>query len=211
MNAKLRLACLISGGGRTLLNIADRIDDGSLKASIELVIASRRNILGVEKSRARGFNTLIVLRKDFASDKAMHDAITKQIVERNIDLVCMCGYLRPMRIDEPLRWKVINIHPALLPEFGGKGMHGEHVHQAVLAAKKAMSGCTVHFVDDIYDHGPIILQRTCPVLPNDTADSLAVRVFEQECIAYPEAIRMFGEGQLRVVDGRVVIDPRHLP
>jgi phosphoribosylglycinamide formyltransferase-1 len=207
MNATLRLACLISGGGRTLMNIADRIDDGSLNASIELVISSRSDVPGVERSRARGFNTLVIRRKDFPTDDAMHDAISRQLLERSIDLVCLCGYLRTFRVDDPFRWRVMNIHPALLPEFGGKGMHGESVHKAVLAAGKTISGCTVHFVDEHYDNGPIILQRTCPVRPGDDANSLAARVFEQECIAYPEAIQLFGEGRLRVVDGRLIIDP----
>ena len=207
MNQRLRLACLISGGGRTLMNIADRIDDGSLNMSIELVIASRGECAGVRRSRARGLNTLVVTRKDFTSETAMHDAISKQINERAVDLICLCGYLRHFRVDENFRGRVMNIHPALLPEFGGQGMHGDAVHRAVLAANKAISGCTVHFVDDVYDHGPIILQRTCPVLPGDDEQSLAARVFEQECIAYPEAIRMFSEGRLRVLDGHVTIDP----
>jgi formyltetrahydrofolate-dependent phosphoribosylglycinamide formyltransferase len=187
--APLRLACLISGGGRTMLNLADRIDDGSLHASIDLVIASRGNIAGVEKARERGFDTHIVLRRDFDSDHAMHDRISALLREKRIDLVCLCGYLRWFRVDPDFRGRVINIHPALLPDFGGSGMHGERVHEAVLAAKQTTSGCTVHLVDEQYDHGRIILQRTCPVLPGDTADSLAARVFEQECLAYPEAIR----------------------
>jgi formyltetrahydrofolate-dependent phosphoribosylglycinamide formyltransferase len=207
VSQRLRLACLISGSGRTLLNIADRIDDGSLNASIELVIASRSDCAGVQRSRARGLNTLVVARKDFTSETAMHDAISKQINERAIDLICLCGYLRHIRVDENFRGRVINIHPALLPDFGGRGMHGDAVHRAVLAAKKSISGCSIHFVDDVYDHGPIILQRTCPVLPSDDERTLAARVFEQECIAYPEAIRLFSEGRLRVLDGRVIIDP----
>lgn len=189
-----RLACLISGGGRTVLNIADRIDDGSLKASIELVIASRENIAGVERCRARGLPVAVVARSDFPSDDAMHDRINELLLENRIELVCLCGYLRWFRVDAEFKGKVINIHPALLPEFGGPGMHGEHVHSAVLAAKRPVSGCTVHFVDEQYDHGEIILKRSCPVLPNDTVDTLAARVFEQECLAYPEAIRMLASG-----------------
>jgi phosphoribosylglycinamide formyltransferase-1 len=186
---RLRLACLISGGGRTMLNLADRIDDGSLPASIELVIASRRDIAGYEKSKARGLETQVVARRDVAGDEAMHERISQLLREKRIDLVCLCGYLRWFRVDPDFRGRVINIHPALLPDFGGPGMHGHRVHEAVLAAKNAVSGCTVHYVDEQYDHGRIILQRRCPVLPGDTPDSLAARVFQQECIAYPEAIR----------------------
>lgn len=186
----LRLACLISGGGRTVLNLADRIDDGSLHASIELVIASRANIAGVERCRARGLHVEVVARKDFSTEDAMHDRISELLRARHIDLVCLSGYLRWFRVDADFRGRVINIHPALLPDFGGSGMHGDHVHAAVLAARKAVSGCTVHSVDEQYDHGKIILQRSCPVLADDTIGTLAARVFEQECIAYPEAIRM---------------------
>ncbi len=190
-----RLACLISGGGRTVLNLADRIDDGSLDATIELVIASRPNLAGVERCRARGLNVEVVARKDFASDDAMHDRISDLLRAQHVDLVCLCGYLRWFRVDADFKGRVINIHPALLPDFGGPGMHGEHVHAAVLAAKRPVSGCTVHYVDEHYDHGRVILQRSCPVLPDDTVESLAARVFEQECLAYPEAIRVLASGQ----------------
>jgi phosphoribosylglycinamide formyltransferase 1 len=187
------------------MNLADRIDDGSLHASIELVIASRADIAGVERASARGFRTLVMARRDFPTELAMHDAITAAIVEREIDLVCLCGYLRKVRMDPPLQGKVMNIHPALLPEFGGKGMFGDRVHRAVLAAGKPVSGCTVHFVDEHYDHGPTILQRTCSVLPGDNEHALAARVFEQECIAYPQAIQLFAEGRLKVNRGRVQV------
>jgi formyltetrahydrofolate-dependent phosphoribosylglycinamide formyltransferase len=205
VSAPIRLAALISGGGRTLMNIADRIDDGTLKASIDLVISSRADAGGVAKARARGFNTLIVARPDFPTDDSMHDAILRQLVERRIDLVCLCGYLRPVRIDESFRWRIMNIHPALLPEFGGKGWHGDRVHEAVLKAGRTTSGCTVHFVDEHYDAGPIILQRTVPVLPGDDAHALAARVFEQECLAYPEAISLFQQDRLTVENGQVRI------
>ena len=186
----LRLACLISGGGRTMLNLADRIADGSLRASIELVIGSRATAAGVDRAKARGFDTRVLLRRDFASDDALHDCISRTLREKSIDLVCLCGYLRWLRIDPDFRDRVMNIHPALLPDFGGPGMHGDRVHAAVLAAGRTISGCTVHYVDEHYDHGATILQRTCPVLPGDDITSLSARVFEQECIAYPEAIRM---------------------
>lgn len=205
MTKKLRLACLISGGGRTMLNIADHINAGKLNASIELVISSRGDVAGVDHARARGFNTLVVRRKDFPSEDAMHDAISTQLRERHIDLVCLCGYLRLFRVDDQFRWRVMNIHPALLPLWGGQGMHGEAVHRAVLASGAKESGCTVHFVDERYDMGPVIVQRKTPVLPNDTVETLAARVFEQECIAYPEAIKLFGEGRLLVENGRVTV------
>ena len=193
----MRLACLISGGGRTVMNLADRIDDGSLNASIELVIASRAKIAGVERCRSRGLRVEVVARKDFSIEAAMHDRISELLRDHRIDLVCLCGYLRWFRVDAEFKGKVINIHPALLPDFGGPGMHGDHVHAAVLAAKKTVSGCTVHYVDEQYDHGRVILQRSCEVLADDTIETLAARVFEQECIAYPEAIRVLAHSEQR--------------
>jgi phosphoribosylglycinamide formyltransferase-1 len=205
MTEPLRIAALLSGGGRTLLNIADHIDDGRLNAEVAIVIASREKIAGVERARARGFDVRIARVRDFPTEEDMHDAITRWMVEKEVQLVCLCGYLRWVRIDEPFVGRVMNIHPALLPDFGGKGMYGEHVHRAVLAAGRTTSGCTVHFVDEHYDHGPTIVQRTCPVMADDTPHTLAARVFEQECLAYPEAIRLFAEGRVRLVKGRAEI------
>ena len=205
MNRPLRLGALISGGGRTLMNIADRIDDGTLNAEIAIVVSSRAGAAGVQLARERGLAVHVVLRRDFDTDEALHDAITAWLVQAQVDLVCLAGYLRWFRLDEPLKGKVINIHPALLPEFGGKGMYGERVHRAVLAAGRTESGCSVHFVDERYDHGPVIIQRRCPVLPDDDEQTLAARVFEQECIAYPEAIRLIAEGRVRLVGDRAEI------
>jgi formyltetrahydrofolate-dependent phosphoribosylglycinamide formyltransferase len=197
MSHPIRLGCLISGTGRTMLNLAEQIDEGRLAAEIAVVISSRVSAPGLEIARRRGLEVRTALRRDYASDDALHDAITAMLLERSVELVCLCGYLRWFRIDEPFRGRAINIHPALLPDFGGKGMHGAAVHRAVLAAKVTESGCTVHFVDDQYDHGPIILQRRCPVRPDDDEHTLAARVFIEECEAYPEAVRLFAEGRLR--------------
>ncbi len=208
MSEPTRLGVLVSGGGRTLINLADRIDDGSLRAGIELVISSRANPGAVRRAKDRGFEVLIATTRGFASQRLLHDAITSALLERQVDLVCLCGYLRWFRVDEQFKARVMNIHPALLPEFGGKGMFGLAVHRAVLEAGAEVSGCTVHFVDAKYDHGPVILQRTCPVLAGDDEHSLAARVFEHECLAYPEAIHLFAEDRLRLVDGLVEIDLR---
>ncbi|MCZ6836254.1 MAG: phosphoribosylglycinamide formyltransferase [Planctomycetota bacterium] len=207
MSRTLRLACLISGGGRTMMNLASQIDASTLDASIELVIATREDIAGVPRARSLGLDVKITpLARNGSFDEA-HDFITRCVDEANIDLICLCGYLRLIRLDPPLRDKVINIHPALLPSFGGRGMYGAHVHRAVLGAGMTYSGCTVHFVDEEYDHGPTILQRPCPVEPEDDADSLAARVFQQECLAYPEAIQLFAMNRIRLETGQVVILP----
>lgn len=201
---RLRLACLISGGGRTMINLAEHIDAGKVDASVELVIASR-DCPGVQLAKERGFNTHVIARRDFATDDAMHDRIAALLRDMRIDLVCLCGYLRWFRVDSDMHGKVINIHPALLPDFGGTGLYGERVHETVLKAGRKLSGCTVHFVDDVYDRGPVILQRTCPVLPDDDVHSLAARVFEQERIAYPQAVQMIAQGRVRLENRRAVV------
>jgi phosphoribosylglycinamide formyltransferase-1 len=121
------------------------------------------------------------------------------------DLVCLAGWLHLLPIPADFRHRVLNIHPSLLPAFGGKGMYGRHVHEAVLAYGAKVSGCTVHFADDTYDTGPILVQRCVPVLDADDADTLAARVFEAECEAYPEAIGLIASGQVRVEGRRVVV------
>ncbi len=204
---RLRLAALISGGGRTLLNLADRIDAGEVHATIELVVAHRTDIPGVHRACERGLPVRIIAPEAHDTESSLQDAITARLLELEIDLVCLCGYLRWLRVDPPFAGRVINIHPALLPEFGGKGMYGHHVHRAVLDSGRTQSGCTVHVVDEHYDHGPTILQRTCPVLPSDTVKTLAARVFEQECIAYPQAIELFAQDRVRVEGERVEILP----
>ena len=184
---------LISGGGRTMVNLQEHIAAGKLNAHFEVVVSSRADAKGVERSRGLGLSTVVVERAKLSADDFQRQ-ITAAV--SGVDLVLMGGFLSLWRIPDELCGRVMNIHPALLPEFGGHGMYGERVHEAVLAAGKTISGCTVHFCDNEYDHGPIILQRKVPVLADDTPDTLAARVFEQECIAYPEAVRLFAEGRI---------------
>ncbi len=198
----LRLAVLISGGGRTLLNLQEHIERGDLAAQIDRVVSSRSDAPGVARSRAAGLRVEVVERRGLDADD-YQDALTAAVGE--VDLVCMAGFLSLWVIPSGYAGRVINIHPALLPAFGGRGMYGHHVHEAVLAAGCRESGCTVHYCDNEYDRGPIILQRRVPVLPGDTPDALAARVFEQECVAYPEAISLIGQGHVRWEDGRVII------
>lgn len=195
----------MSGGGRTLLNLADRIDDGTLPATVAVVIASRADVPAVGRAERRGFEVLVADRRDFAAEPRLHDAITSWLVERQVDLVCLCGYVRWLRVDDPFRNRAINIHPALLPSFGGRGMYGLRVHRAVLDSGVDTSGCTVHFVDDQYDHGPIILQRRCPVRPDDTPETLAARVQAVERELVPEAVRLYAAGRLTLDARRVRI------
>ena len=198
----LRLAVLISGGGRTLVNLHQHISEGTLRAGISVVISSRSGARGVERARKLGLRAIVLERSTLAPD-AFQTGVTEAVA--GADLVCMAGFLSLWRIPEQWHGRVINIHPALLPDFGGRGMYGRRVHEAVLAAERNVSGCTVHFCDNQYDHGPIILQRKVPVLPDDTPETLAVRVFEQECIAYPEAIQLFAENRIKLAKSRVTI------
>jgi len=198
----IRLGVLLSGGGRSLQYIHDAIQAGSLPAVIAVVIASRPDAFGLARAQHAGLEAVLVDRKACSADQ-FDRKIADALRRAEADLVCMAGFLCHWRIPPDFEHRVMNIHPALLPEFGGKGFYGHHVHEAILAAGRKVSGCTVHFADNEYDHGPIIVQRTVPVLPDDTADSLAARVFEQEKRAYPDAIRLFAAGRLRVLDGRV--------
>jgi phosphoribosylglycinamide formyltransferase-1 len=187
------IAVLLSGGGTTLQNLIDRIGDGSLPARIVQVIASKPGIMGIERARNAGLPVEVIQHKAFSSTAAFSAAIFASCRLAGAELVCMAGFLQLIQIPDDFKQRVLNIHPALLPAFGGKGMYGHHVHEAVLRSGARVSGCTVHFADNEFDHGPVVLQRTAPVLDDDTPDTLAARVFEQECIAYPEAIRLIAE------------------
>ena len=196
----LRLGVLISGGGTSLTNILDYIKQGRLNAEVSVVISSRSTVAGVEKAKATGVNVKIVRKKDHPDIDEFSRRIEDELVAANVDLVVQGGWLCLWEIPERYENRVMNIHPALLPSFGGKGMWGHHVHEAVLAAGCKVSGCTVHFCTNEYDKGPIIVQRCCEVKDDDSPETLAARVFEQECIAYPQAIKLFAEGRIKIGD-----------
>lgn len=181
-----RLCVLISGGGTTLQNFIDRIADGRMNATINGVISSKADAFGVERAKRAGIPVTIVTKKPA---ETFSDRVFSAIREYQPDLVCLAGWLHLIQIPADFHRRVINIHPALLPQFGGKGMYGRHVHEAVLASGAKESGCTVHYADNEYDTGEIIAQRRVPVLPGDTPESLAARVFEAECEVYPESVR----------------------
>ncbi len=201
----LRLGVLLSGGGRTMVNLAECIRRGELDAELVTVISSRSAVAGVDRARELGLEPSILRTKDVPDEEEFSARLADLLDQAKVDLVVQCGWLCYWKLPPRYANRVMNIHPALLPSFGGKGMWGHHVHEAVLAAGCKVSGCTVHFVTNEYDAGPIIVQRTCPVLEGDTPDTLAARVFEQECLAYPEAIQLFAENRLNVQDGIVHI------
>jgi formyltetrahydrofolate-dependent phosphoribosylglycinamide formyltransferase len=203
----LNLAVLLSGSGRSLENLQQAIAEGGLSARIVVVVSSKRNAYGLVRARQHGLEAVAVPRQEYAYLEAFNTAINAVLAHYAIDLVVLAGFLSLYQPPPALAGKVLNIHPALLPAFGGKGLYGDRVHRAVLAAGVKVTGCTVHFADAVYDHGPIILQAAVPVLDDDTVETLAARVFAAECTLYPQAIQLYAENRLRIEGQRVRILP----
>ncbi len=199
----LNLAILISGSGTTLQNLIDKIDNKILNVKIRIVICSSPNAYGIERAKQNNIPVAVVQHKDFNGTEDFSSTIINEIEKHPVDLIILAGFLYLFKIPEKYTGKVMNIHPGLIPAFCGKGYYGHHVHEAVIESGVKISGCTVHFVDNEYDRGPIIIQRVVHVNTNDSADTLAQKVFKEECIAYPEAINLFAEGNLKI-EGRKV-------
>jgi phosphoribosylglycinamide formyltransferase 1 len=195
---RLKLGVMVSGGGTTMQNLAEVIARGELDAEIVVCIASSPKCFGCERAKRLGVPLEVITRKESGTIADFSRRIVETLEKHGAELAVMAGFLALWEIPKMWEGRVMNIHPALLPKFGGKGMHGEHVHAAVLAAGEKESGCTVHFADNQYDHGAIIVQRKVPVMAGDTAESLAARVFAEECVAYPEAIRRYLRGDARM-------------
>lgn len=199
-----KIAVLVSGGGSNLQSIIDGIDTGYLNCSIEAVIADREGTFGVERAAKKGIKTYVVDRK------AVGGALSSNIMEilgDNIDLVVLAGFLSILSREfiEKYKNSIINIHPSLVPSFCGMGMHGIRVHQIAVEYGVKVSGCTVHFVDEGADTGPVILQRTVPVFSEDTAELLQHRVLVQEHIALPMAVKYISEGKVNISGRKVFI------
>lgn len=203
----LRIAVLLSGTGRSLENLQQEITAGRLHADIAVVVSSKPEAYGLVRAKAHGLDAVAVSRREHADLEAFNAAINAVLAPYGVDLVVLAGFLSLYQPLPALAGRVMNIHPALLPAFGGKGFYGARVHQAVLDSGVKVSGCTVHFADSQYDHGPIILQTAVPVLDDDTVPSLAARVFAAECEAYPRAIQLFADDRLRLEGRRVRILP----
>ena len=189
---------LISGGGTTLKNLLEHIKAGTCRAEVVCVISSREGVKGLDYPREAGIPWFVVSRKHFKRTREFSDAVTKILRQFDPDLVVFGGFLSLYLFPPEYHGRLINIHPALLPGFGGKGMYGDHVHEAVLAAGCKVSGCSVHFVDEVYDHGPIIAQRVVPVMPEDTVETLRDRVQAVERELYPEVINWFADGRVHL-------------
>ena len=201
----LSIAVLISGSGTTLKNLLACIEAGTLNAKVELVISSNPQAGGIAFAQAAGIPTHVIPRKKTLTAEQFRDANFDVIRSTPTKLVVMGGYLKHLLIPDDFAGRVINIHPSLVPAFCGQGMYGHFVHEAVLAYGAKLSGCTVHFVDNEYDHGPIIAQQAVPVLTDDTPEGLARRVFAEECKLLPTIVQKFSQGLIQLSGRRVTV------
>lgn len=199
----LKIAVLISGGGRTLKNLLDLASEENLPVDVRLVISSSASAGGLQFARDANVAMAVIDRKHFTRDADFGTAVFNACRDASVDYVVMAGFLKLAPLPEDFANRVVNIHPSLLPAFGGHGMYGHRVHQAVLDYGAKITGCTVHFVDNQYDQGPVIWQQPVPVYPDDTADSLAARVLLAEKEAYPHVLKLLAGGKIRV-EGRKV-------
>jgi formyltetrahydrofolate-dependent phosphoribosylglycinamide formyltransferase len=200
-----RIAVLLSGSGTSLENLLACIDAGSVPGEVRVVVASRANAFGLERARRRGIPAVAVPRKDLPDVGAFNDALHAALAPHDPELVLLLGFLSPFETRGRYDGRALNVHPALIPAFCGKGFYGHRVHEAVLAAGVRVTGATVHFVDAEYDHGPIVLQEAVAVRDDDTPETLAARVQEVERRLVPEAVRLFAAGRLRIEGRRVRI------
>lgn len=205
----LRVGVLVSGAGTVLQALIDACRRGDVPAEIVVVISNVPGAYALERARAAGIRAVTIDHRDFSSRAAFEAVLRKTLEEAGAGLVCLAGFLRiltPSFVDA-FAGRIMNIHPALLPAFGGKGMYGDRVHEAVLASGARVSGCTVHFVTRDADAGPIIVQAPVAVEDGDTPATLSARVRREELRAYPLAVRLFAEDRLRIEQNRV----RRLP
>ncbi|OGR50865.1 MAG: phosphoribosylglycinamide formyltransferase [Elusimicrobia bacterium RIFCSPLOWO2_02_FULL_39_32] len=197
---KVKIAVLASGNGSNLQAIIDATSSEVLKlAEVVLVIANKKEAFALERAKRAGIEALFLDPLSFSTRFSYFEKITDELENRKVDLVCLAGFL--LKLEGPIlkrfSKRLLNIHPALLPKFGGKGMYGHHVHEAVLKAGEKESGCSVHVVDQDFDHGPILLQRKVLVLPEDTPQTLADRILKEEHLLYPEAIHLYIQKYLK--------------
>lgn len=195
-NRRLRLAVLISGGGTTLRNLLEWQAAGKLDANIVIVGSSNPDAAGLRFAEEAGVPAFIVSHKEVRDEQAFSELIFERCRLAHVDYVVLGGFLRKLRIPDDFARRVINIHPSLIPAFAGKGFYGRRVHEAVLRQGCRVSGCTVHFVDDLFDHGPIIDQAAVRVAEDDTPETLAARVFASECQLYPAVINRIAAGHV---------------
>jgi len=204
---KIKLAVLASGGGTNLQAIIDKIESGKLSAEIRVVISNNSKSFALERARRHNIKDVHLSHKMFETKDEFDENLLEILKENEVDLVVLAGYMKILspKVIRAYKNRMINIHPALLPHFGGKGMYGIHVHEAVIKSGVKVTGVTVHLVDEIYDHGAIIIQKCVPVEDSDTPESLAERVLKVEHQLYSEAIQLFAEEKIEIKGNRVYV------
>lgn len=200
---KLRIAVLLSGNGTTLQNILDLSAGGELDAEVVCVVSSRADAYGLERAKAANIPGIPIVRSQYPDMEAYNASLWETVSGYRPDLVVLAGFMSLIAVPDSYAGRIMNVHPALIPAFCGKGMYGHHVHKAVIDRGVKLTGVTVHFVDDKYDHGPIVLQESVPVFDDDTPESIAERVQSKERELYPKAIQLFAEGRLSIEGRRV--------
>lgn len=204
----LHIAVFASGRGSNFQALLKAIEEKRIpNAEIVLVMSNNSDAGALEVAREHNIPTLHLSQKQFATEEEFNRALLQMLENHDVNLVALAGYMKRLHasVIQRYRNRIINIHPALLPGFSGKGMFGVHVHEAVIASGVKVTGVTVHIVDEEYDHGPIVLQRAVPVEDHDSPETLAARVLKVEHQLYPEAVRLFAEGKVRVNGRRVYI------
>ena len=203
----LRIAVLLSGNGTSLENLLEHIESGDVPGEVVVVISSKADAYGLERARKHGIPAIVVSRKEHADPDIFNDALHAALEPYEVELVALLGFLSLFQLRGRYEGRALNVHPALIPAFSGTGFYGARVYEAVLAAGVKLTGATVHFTDDEYDHGPILLQESVPVEADDTPDTLAARVTAAERRLVPQAIRLIAEGRVEIKDGRTRLLP----
>lgn len=195
MGEKIRMAVFLSGSGSNMQSIMDRCAEGYIPGEVVLVISNKPDAYGLVRAEKAGIDRHVFDRKSFPDSETAGNHLLDLLNNHHVDLIALAGYLKklPPTVIKAYRNRIVNIHPALLPKFGGKGMYGMRVHTAVLEAGETESGATIHYVDEIYDHGQIVDQEKVPVKPDDTPETLAARVLEVEHRLYPRVIKHLAE------------------
>ena len=200
MAGKLRIAVFASHSGSNLQSLIDGCAAGIISGEIVVVMSNNRKAYALERAQKYDIETVAISDRDFDTETTYTQEIMRQLATRRVELICLAGYMKriPDELIRAYRNRIVNIHPALLPKFGGKGMFGIHVHEAVLAAGERETGVTIHLVNEVYDNGRILAQRRVVVQPDETPESLQQRVLEIEHQLYPETVAKIASGELRL-------------
>lgn len=202
---KVKIGVLISGGGTNLQALIDEVEKGNINGEISVVISDKKGAYGLERAEKHGIKTIALNRKDYKNKTEFTKALMDELLKNDIELIVLAGFLTILGSEfiEKYKYRIINIHPSLIPAFCGEGFYGQRVHSAVLEYGAKITGATVHFVDEGADTGPVILQESVPVMEDDTPETLAARVLKVEHKLLPEAVKLYCDGKI-TIEGRKV-------